>query len=39
MPEAEIRRIIESAGFVAKRRYQDYSFVEDSPGGCPCCVR
>jgi cyclic dehypoxanthinyl futalosine synthase len=39
MPESEIVRIIESAGFVAKRRYQDYSFVEDHPHGCPCCNR
>jgi len=39
MPEAEILRIIESAGFVGKRRYQDYSFVEDHPSGCPCCER
>ncbi|HUP89067.1 MAG TPA: cyclic dehypoxanthinyl futalosine synthase [Longimicrobiales bacterium] len=37
MPESEIVRIIESAGFTAKRRYQDYTFVEDSPAGCPCC--
>lgn len=39
MPEAEIIRIIESAGFQAKRRYQDYTLVEHSPDGCPCCSR
>lgn len=39
MPEAEIKRIIETAGFTAKRRYQDYTLVEDSPNGCPCCSR
>ena len=38
MPESEIIKIIESAGFKAKRRYQDYSFVEDHPDGCPCCA-
>jgi cyclic dehypoxanthinyl futalosine synthase len=37
MPEHEICRIIESAGFTAKRRYQDYTLVEDSQQGCPCC--
>ena len=37
MPESEIVRIIESAGFKAERRYQDYSLVKDHPGGCPCC--
>jgi hypothetical protein len=37
MPEQEIVRLIESAGFTAKRRYQDYTLVEDSPDGCPCC--
>jgi cyclic dehypoxanthinyl futalosine synthase len=39
MPEQEIVRIIESAGFKAKRRYQDYTLVEDHPSGCPCCER
>ena len=39
MPESEIVRIIESAGFKAKRRYQDYTFVEDHPSGCPCCTK
>ena len=38
MPEREIVRIIESAGLTAKRRYQDYSLVEDHPVGCPCCA-
>ena len=39
MPETEIVRIIESAGFKPKRRYQDYTFVADNPDGCPCCAR
>jgi dehypoxanthine futalosine cyclase len=39
MPESEVVRIIESAGFTARRRYQDYTFVDDAPGGCPCCAR
>ena len=39
MPEAEIVRIIESAGFTAERRYQDYTLVKDHPNGCPCCAR
>ncbi|MGQ0815891.1 MAG: cyclic dehypoxanthinyl futalosine synthase [Gemmatimonadota bacterium] len=39
MPESEIVRIIESAGFTAKRRYQDYTLVDDHPGGCPCCAK
>jgi cyclic dehypoxanthinyl futalosine synthase len=38
MPEREIVRLIESAGFAAKRRYQDYTLVEDAPAGCPCCM-
>jgi hypothetical protein len=38
MPEAEIVRIIEGAGFEARRRYQDYRLVDDHPGGCPCCL-
>jgi cyclic dehypoxanthinyl futalosine synthase len=37
MPEKEICRIIESAGFTPKRRYQDYTLVDDHPDGCPCC--
>ena len=39
MPEREIVRLIESAGFNAKRRYQDYTLVEDAPEGCPCCAK
>ncbi|MGQ0562563.1 MAG: cyclic dehypoxanthinyl futalosine synthase [Gemmatimonadota bacterium] len=39
MPESEIVRIIESAGFTPKRRYQDYTLVDDCPGGCPCCSK
>ncbi|HEY0671808.1 MAG TPA: cyclic dehypoxanthinyl futalosine synthase [Longimicrobiales bacterium] len=38
MPEQEICRLIESAGFTPKRRYQDYTLVDDHPGGCPCCT-
>ena len=38
MPETEIRRIIEGAGLIPKRRYQDYSLVDDHPDGCPCCA-
>ncbi|MCI0434731.1 MAG: dehypoxanthine futalosine cyclase [Gemmatimonadetes bacterium] len=38
MPETEIRRLIENAGFSARRRYQDYSLVEDGDTGCPCCA-
>jgi dehypoxanthine futalosine cyclase len=37
MPEKEICRLIESAGFTPKRRYQDYTLVDDAPAGCPCC--
>lgn len=37
MPEAEIRRIIEDAGMRPRRRYQDYTPVEDGDDGCPCC--
>ena len=39
MPEAEIRRLIEDAGFTPRRRYQDYTFVEEGDAGCPCCTR
>jgi cyclic dehypoxanthinyl futalosine synthase len=39
MPESEIRRLIEDAGFEARRRYQDYRLVEDDDAGCPCCTR
>ena len=38
MPEAEIRRIIEDAGFTPRRRYQDYALVQDRDAGCPCCA-
>jgi cyclic dehypoxanthinyl futalosine synthase len=31
MPESEMRRIIEDAGFTPKQRYQDYVLVEDEP--------
>jgi cyclic dehypoxanthinyl futalosine synthase len=31
MPEPEMRRIIEDAGFIPKQRYQDYTLVEDDP--------
>ncbi|HEX7117206.1 MAG TPA: cyclic dehypoxanthinyl futalosine synthase [Longimicrobiales bacterium] len=37
MPEREIRRLIEDAGFTPRRRYQDYRLVEDDDAGCPCC--
>jgi cyclic dehypoxanthinyl futalosine synthase len=39
MPEAEIRRIIEDAGFRPERRYQDYSLVAAAPDDCPCCAQ
>jgi dehypoxanthine futalosine cyclase len=39
MPEAEIRRIVEDAGFRAARRYQDYTLEAPGDGGCPCCRR
>ncbi len=39
MPEKEICRLIEDAGFTPKRRYQDYTLVDDHPSGCPCCER
>jgi cyclic dehypoxanthinyl futalosine synthase len=38
MPEREIRRIIEDAGFEPRRRYQDYTLVRDGDEGCPCCA-
>lgn len=37
MPESEIRRLIEDAGYRAHRRYQDYTFVREGDAGCPCC--
>jgi len=38
MPESEIRRLIEDAGFRACRRYQDYRRWDERHGGCPCCA-
>jgi len=38
MPEREIRRIIEDAGFRPQRRYQDYRLVAEGDDGCPCCA-
>jgi cyclic dehypoxanthinyl futalosine synthase len=38
MPEPEIRRLIEDAGFTPRRRYQDYRRVDDGDSGCPCCA-
>jgi len=38
MPEDEIRRLIEDAGFAPRRRYQDYRLVEEGDSGCPCCA-
>src|SRR5687768_1450194 len=38
MPEHEIVRIIEDAGFKAARRYQDYTLVGEGDAGCPCCA-
>jgi dehypoxanthine futalosine cyclase len=37
MPESEIRRIIEDAGFTPVRRYQNYELERAGDGGCPCC--
>jgi CofH subfamily radical SAM domain protein len=37
MPESEIRRLIEDAGFRASRRYQDYGRWAEHYEGCPCC--
>lgn len=37
MPEAEIRRLIEDAGFTPRRRYQDYRLVREGEVACPCC--
>lgn len=39
MPESEICRLIEDAGFRPARRYQDYSFASEHDDGCPCCRR
>jgi cyclic dehypoxanthinyl futalosine synthase len=38
MPESEIRRLIEDAGFQPKRRYQDYAVVQNGDTACPCCM-
>jgi CofH subfamily radical SAM domain protein len=37
MPEPEMRRLIEDAGFTPRRRYQDYRYVADDDDSCPCC--
>jgi CofH subfamily radical SAM domain protein len=37
MPESEIRRLIEDAGFTPRRRYQDYSLAGESDKECACC--
>lgn len=39
MPEEEVRRLIEDAGFRPRRRYQDYTRVADGDAGCPCCAQ
>jgi cyclic dehypoxanthinyl futalosine synthase len=39
MPEHEICRIIEDAGFRPARRYQDYNMEQPGDVGCPCCRR
>jgi 2-iminoacetate synthase ThiH len=39
MPEPEIRRLIEDAGFQPARRYQDYSLEQPGDHGCRCCAR
>jgi cyclic dehypoxanthinyl futalosine synthase len=38
MPEPEMRRLIEDAGFVPRRRHQDYRYVGGNEGDCPCCA-
>jgi cyclic dehypoxanthinyl futalosine synthase len=37
MPESEMRRIIEDAGFQPRRRYQNYRLAEAGERSCPCC--
>jgi cyclic dehypoxanthinyl futalosine synthase len=37
MPEPEMRRLIEDAGFTPRRRYQDYRYATIEDTGCPCC--
>jgi dehypoxanthine futalosine cyclase len=39
MPESEIRRLIEDAGFTPARRYQNYALERSEDDGCPCCRR
>jgi dehypoxanthine futalosine cyclase len=39
MPEAEIRRLIQDAGYAPARRYQDYTLAQPGDDGCPCCRR
>lgn len=36
MPESEIRRLIEDAGFTPHRRYQDYTLAQEGEP-CSCC--
>lgn len=38
MPEREMRRLIENAGFTPRRRYQNYALVDEGDDECPCCV-
>jgi dehypoxanthine futalosine cyclase len=38
MPESEIRRLIEDAGFTPVRRYQNYALEQQGDDGCPCCT-
>ncbi len=39
MPEKEIVRLIEDAGFTPRRRYQDYTLADENDDGCPCCAQ
>lgn len=39
MPEKEIVRLIEDAGFTPRRRYQDYTLANEGDTGCPCCAQ
>jgi cyclic dehypoxanthinyl futalosine synthase len=38
MPESEIVRLIEDAGFIPRRRYQNYQYCDDADDGCACCA-
>ncbi len=38
MPESEIVRLIEDAGFEPRRRYQNYALAGAGDTGCPCCA-